>query len=152
MKFHRVEKYGSIEFTARKISLIESKPERQRKALADRLPLLADQLPHAAPVDVQYELSRRQALADSSELRMRSRLAGLWRSGRRDYFAAADDTRAAIRSAWDAWSGPQTASYFRYVVDLHTGVMAAREERFRQQQREHQAQRCIARAMQPRLF
>lgn len=152
MKFHRVEKYGQLEITARKLRLMESKPERERKALAAKLPLLADLLPQAAPVDVRAAVQERQRRADASEQRMRSLYARVWRESRRDFFAANPAQQTAIREAWAGWSGPRTCLYYRYVVDLHTGVMAARSEKFQREQAEARDLRVAAREAQTNLF
>lgn len=152
MKFQRTKKYGQIEFTARKLSMLESGPERKRKALAAKLPLLADLLPIPAPVDVRAVIEERQQRADACEQRTRSLYARVWRESRRDFFAANNAQRAEIRNAWDAWTGPRTCMYYRYVVDLHTGIMAARSERFKRQQDNNRALRAAQRAAQHNLF
>ena len=62
---------------------------------------------------------------------MRALYTRVWRESRRDYFKADVCTREVIRRAWAAWAGPLTCMYFRYVVDLHTGVMEARSQTFK---------------------
>jgi hypothetical protein len=42
--------------------------------------------------------------------------------------------------------------YYRYVVDLHTGVMAARSEKFQREQAEARDLRVAAREAQTNLF
>ncbi|QRD62661.1 hypothetical protein H8Z72_22695 (plasmid) [Xanthomonas citri pv. citri] len=131
MKFKRAERYSKIDITARKIRLIETRPERELKRLSAKLPLLAGVLSAPVPVDVRSELQARQAKSDAFERSMRALNAKVWRDSRRDYFAADDATRDAIRRAWDHWSGPRTSGNFRYVVDSKTGVQAARLHSYR---------------------
>lgn len=61
---------------------------------------------------------------------MRGFHARVWRESRRDLFEATSEQRSTIRVAWAAWRGPLTSIYFRYIVDLHTGVMARRSDNF----------------------
>lgn len=152
MKFARVDKYGRLEITERKLKLIKSKPERQRQALAKKLPLLVELIEPAPTVDVDAVIEARQSRVDAAERRMRSLYARIWRDARKDYFAADAAIRAAIRVSWDKWTGPRTCSYFRYVVDLETGVMAQRSERFFQQQEAIKANYRAHREANPQLF
>lgn len=152
MRFQRTQRYGQIEITPRKLRAIEGKPERDRKALAAKLPLLVDVLPEPGPVDVQAEIQSRQRRSDASEQRMRALYARVWRESRRDYFQADATTRAAIREAWAAWTGPITCMYYRYVVDLHTGVQEARSQAFKKAEAESKAQRRAMSKTQPSLF
>lgn len=152
MKFQRIPKYGQLEVTARKLRMIENKPKRERKALAAKMPLFAELLPQATQVDVQAVLQQRQQHADAAEQRHRSLYARVWRESRRDFFYANAETQEAIRDAWKHWTGPRTCLYFRYVVDLHTGVMEARSLRFQQELAEVRAQRQAEREAQPHLF
>jgi hypothetical protein len=54
--------------------------------------------------------------------------ARLWRESCRDARAATRKQKAAIREAWRAWPGPATVLCFRYIVDLHTGVINLHRE------------------------
>lgn len=54
--------------------------------------------------------------------------ARVWRESCRDARAATRKQRAAIREAWRAWPGPATVLCFRYLVDLHTGVLDQRRQ------------------------
>ena len=151
MRFKRYERIEPFEWTARKAANALAKPARQAAKLAVTHPLFADQLAPSMAVDLDAERAKRDraALAMNRELRLLH--ARVWRESRCDYFAAPAQQRADIREAWRAWTGPVTALYFRYVVDLHTGVQAAREQRFRfaQAQRRseaiqrHEAQRNL---------
>ncbi|WP_440986244.1 hypothetical protein ACQHIH_21325 (plasmid) [Xanthomonas sontii] len=136
MKFQRFRRYGKIDITARKLRAIEKKPARDRKKQAEKMPLLADLLPPALPANVEQVIEARQAQSDAFERDMRARNARTWRESRRDYFAAGEQTRFVIRDAWRRWTGPRTCGYFRYVVDLHTGVMEARCQKYQKAQAE----------------
>ena len=100
MKFHRVEKYGQLEITARKLRLMESKPERERKALAAKLPLLADLLPQAAPVDVRAAVQERQRRADASEQASRAAQAILGAARSRARCWPRQATWRRLHSSW----------------------------------------------------
>ncbi len=139
MRFQPTPRYEPLNWTPRKQALAASRPARDLAKARAALPLLADQLPEPAPVDLDALAARRQALLASAEARMRAMTARHWRAARRDYFAATETQREAIRAAWAAWRGPLTALYFRYVVDLHTGVTEARSQAFLQREAERRA-------------
>lgn len=148
MRFHPLPRYEALNWTPRKQALAASRPARELAKARAALPLLADQLPEPAPVDLDALAARRQALLAASEARMRAMTARHWRAARRDYFAATEVQRAAIRAAWAAWRGPLTALYFRYVVDVHTGVVEARSQAFRRREAERRAAAAEAVARQ----
>lgn len=152
MRFARVEKYGKLEITERKLKLMKSKPERDRKALAKKLPLLAELIEPAPVVDVASVIAVRQSRGDAAEKRMRNLYARIWRDARKDYFAADAVVREAIRTSWDQWTGPRTCQYFRYVVDVETGVMAQRSACFRRKQEVIEANHRAKRDANLRLF
>lgn len=143
MKFTRVERYGAIDITARKVKLMQNKPHRQHAKMVKKMPLLASLLPspESVQVDVPAEIRQRQARADASEQRMRALYSRVWRESRRDYFEADAACRAFIRQSWDAWTGPRTCMYYRYIVDLGTGVDDQRREKFRLEQQALRLQR-----------
>lgn len=58
-----------------------------------------------------------------SEQRKRDFYARVWREARRDYFFAEPNIRSVIFEAWKNWAGPRTCIHYRYVVDLHTGIL-----------------------------
>lgn len=110
--------------TERKVMGYLRKQERERA----RYPLFPDQI---AVRSLDEEVSRRLLSRQSAECNMRTFHARVWRESRRDYWRASEEQRAAIRLMWNGWRGPLDATYFRYVVDFCTGVMAARDERMR---------------------
>lgn len=139
MRFHPLPRYEGFNWTPRKQALAASRPARELAKARAALPLLVDQLPEPAPVDLDALAARRQTLLAAADARMRALTARYWREARRDYFAATQAQRAAIHAAWAAWRGPLTALYFRYVVDLHTGVVEARSQAFRLREGERRA-------------
>lgn len=140
MKFLRTERAEPIQWTPRKLALASSAPHRRHQREAARLPLLAhtlaDPLPEPPPFDAGAALAARQRAADRLDAALRALEARVWREARRDYFAADDPQRRAIRQAWAAWRGPARALYFRYVVDEHIGVNERRQELARARERE----------------
>lgn len=152
MKFKKTERFGKLEITDRKIRLLEAKPERDRKRLGQKMPLLADQLPPSEPVDIQANLAARQVQSDRFERSMRALEARCWRESRRDYFSASEDVREEIRCSWQKWTGPRTSGNFRYVVDKHTGVAEARRQRYAREQAEGAAIISERAAAQGSLF
>lgn len=151
MRFTRHPKIELFQWTKRKLALANSWPERQARKLARDYPLISDLLQAPQAFDLEKETEHRQDGQLRSYRQMRDFDARVWREARRDYFLACDEQRAAIRAAWLAWRGPTTCLYFRYVVDLHTGVMEARYERSRAEQREHLLQALAERSRQAAL-
>lgn len=125
---HRVEPYR---WTARKLALAASKPERQRRKEQDRLPLLAEFVPPAPAFDLEAEQRARDAANARSIQTMRDLDAKHWRHGRAIYFQADAPTRERIRAKWLAWRGPATPGYFIYVAEVETGQYEARAQRAR---------------------
>lgn len=136
MRFQRIERYERFTWTKRKEACALARPARQAARLRKAMPLLAEQIEVGAPVDLDDEAASRQARLDRSEQRIRAHYATVWRESRRDYFDASEAQKAAIRAHWNEWRGPRTCLYFRYVVDLHTGVDEARIKAMRQRQAE----------------
>lgn len=130
---HRVEPY---QWTARKLALAASKPERQRRKEQERLPLLADLVPAAPAFDLEAEQRARDAAHVRSIQTMRDLEAKHWRRGRALYFSADLATRERIRARWLAWRGPAKPGYFIYVVEVETGEYEARAERMRRRNAE----------------
>lgn len=128
---HRLEPYR---WTARKLALAASRPERQRRKEQERLPLLASlQPPAPAPAfDLEAEQRARDAAHARSIQTMRDLQAKHWRHGRALYFAADPATRARIQANWLAWTGPAKPGYFIYVVEVATGAYEARAQRMRE--------------------
>lgn len=127
---HRVEPYR---WTARKLALAASRPERQRRKEQQRLPLLANLVPAAPAFDLEAERRARDAAHARSIQSMRDLAARHWRRGRCLYFAADQAIRERIRADWLAWRGPATPGYFIYVVEVATGAYEARLQRLREQ-------------------
>lgn len=130
---HRVEPYR---WTARKLALAASKPERQRRKEQERLPLLAELMPPAPAFDLEAEQRARDAAHIRSIQTMRDLDAKHWRHGRRIYFAADVATRERIRAKWLAWRGPATPGYFIYVAEVETGEYEARAQLARERNAE----------------
>lgn len=129
MRFEKSRRAEPFAWTPRKVSAALSQPAREQARLQASHPLLAGILPvRSAAVDLALEAEQRQASLVRTQTRMRELDARCWRAARRDYFAATEDQRAQIRDAWLKWRGPTTAINFRYIVDLHTGVVAKRDE------------------------
>lgn len=131
MRFSRYPRVEVFEWTKRKLTLAERRPQRQAMKLASNYPLIASVLEPPQAFDLERETESRRLAYQRSEQRMRAFHARIWRESRKNFFLASDAQRALIRSAWLEWRGPTTSTYFRYLVDLHTGVMKARSERFR---------------------
>jgi len=151
MKFKRQERYERFEWTARKLKLASGRPVRQAKTQTERYPLLADQLPAPAEFNQDAETQRRNEARATAEARMRAHCARVWRESRSDFFKATPAQQDAIRAGWNAWRGPLTAHYFRYMVDEHTGVMEARSKAFKARERESLQRILSARTAQATL-
>lgn len=136
MRFTRYARYEDFDWTPRKLAMARSKPDRQQKKVEERFPLLASILPPPAAFDEEAERARRRERLRKTEIDQRARLARLWRACRRDFFAASEEQKDLIRQAWATWAGPTTGLYYRYVVDLHTGIVDARSAAFRQQEQQ----------------
>lgn len=129
MRFDRYPcRLSPFAWTPRKLAMASSKAERERAREQARLPLLADQVPPAPRFDLAAETAARQIQHDRSLQSQRDFTARVWRAARRDYFNAGAEVRSEIRSQWLAWRGPATCLYFRYVVDVATGVQQQRVE------------------------
>jgi hypothetical protein len=128
------------------------RPARQAQKVASDYPLIAEVLETPPPFDLARETEQRCHRRLQSEQRMRALHARVWRESRRDYFGATEEQRELIRSAWNDWTGPTTSLYFRYVVDLHTGVMEARSERFRVAEQQRRLQARATRSAQQEIL
>ena len=138
MKFTPFGRAEEFAWNSRKLANASKRGERAAQRERDRYPLLADQAPVVEPFCAEAEAGRRNEQMRRTDERMRNFHARVWRESRRDDQAASTCQRDAIRAAWIAWTGPRTPLYFRYIVDLHTGVNAqraaahaAREQNFR---------------------
>ena len=134
MKFDRRQRVSSFEWTSRMLQAAETRAERRRQREISYYPLFVEQVPSCAPFDPHVEARLRDQCARQAEHRMRALLARVWHESRRDMQRASPMQRQAIREGWDNWRGPRTATYFRYVVDLHTGVAAQRSRDFQARQ------------------
>ena len=139
MRFTPYSRPSQFTWTARKLAAAQSKPDRQALQQDRQYPLLVGLLPNPAPFDIQVETERRRLTDMQQAATMRDFHAGVWKAARRDFFAASSEQQNAIRSAWCDWTGPSTSTYFRYVVDLHTGIMEARSIAFRTRERDQRA-------------
>lgn len=126
MRFKRELRYEPITWTERKAKAALSKPLREMKKNLVRYPLFGDQLEASPVVNIEDEITRRQAMSDDLENRLRSLYARTWRDARRQYFSCNPIIKKIIRDAWDRWAGPLTSSNFIYVVEQHNGVAKAR--------------------------
>jgi hypothetical protein len=54
--------------------------------------------------------------------------ARVWRESCRDARTATRKQKGAIRETWRAWPGPATVLCYRYIVDLHTGMLDRRHQ------------------------
>ena len=126
MKFKPYGHSEGFAWTSRKLANAQKRGERVARREQERYPLLADQFPVVEPLNADIEAERRDAMMKASEQTMRDFHARVWRESRRDAQKSTAGQREAIRTAWLAWTGPLTSVYFRYIVDLHTGVVAQR--------------------------
>lgn len=126
MKFTPFGRAEGFAWTARKLANAKKRGERSIQREKERYPLLADQTPEADPFEADAEAKRRDDQMRHAEQGLRNFHSRVWRESRRDEQAATICQREAIRTAWSAWTGPRTSVYFRYIVDLHTGVATQR--------------------------
>lgn len=126
MRFTRFGKAPRFAWTPRKLAAANGRGARTLKRDQERYPLLADQMEAPPPLNTDLEAKRRDTRMRASEQCLRTFHAGVWRESRRDAQLGTPAQRANIRAAWLAWTGPTTSLYYRYIVDLHTGVMEHR--------------------------
>ena len=134
----RFSPFGHAEgfaWTSRKLAAAQGRGARDAKRAQERYPLLAEQLPIPAPLDADAEAARRDLEMRESEQRIRDFHARVWRQARHDFQQAYPEQKAAIRAGWQAWTGPVTSLYYRYMVDLHLGVMRQRTDAMRARDR-----------------
>ena len=140
MKYASFWRAESFAWTARKLANAKKRGERIAQREQERYPLLADQAPEAAPFDADTEARRRDRQMHQAEQGLRAFHSRVWRASRRDDQAANPCQREAINAAWIAWTGPRTSPYFRYIVDLHTGVQAQRAAAFTEREQKTRAE------------
>jgi len=126
MRFDRYGRAETFAWTSRKLANATKRGERVANREKERYPLLADQLQKPDRFDADIEAQRRDKLTQSSERNMRDFHARVWRESRRDFQSATPVQQETIRASWLAWRGPLTSTYFRYIVDLHIGVVERR--------------------------
>jgi hypothetical protein len=114
---------------------VRTMSERMREAYARKLqketaryPLFPDHVA-AEQRSLDTEAARRAAVSLDSECERRQFLAQVWRNARALYFAQPVAIRLTIASKWRAWTGPCTATYFAWMVDVESGQQAARLKR-----------------------
>lgn len=129
MQFQRYPRYEPITMNERKAAAFLRKQAKERA----RYPLFAE---HVAceQHSLEDELLRRMQRALAYECNLREFHARTWRTSRAIYFTLPADLRAAIRSEWQAWSGPRSATYFAWLVDVRSGNQAKRLARIEQDQ------------------
>ena len=130
MKFKRMERYEPVTMTPRRQSAFARKQANERA----RYPLFSDEI-SAQQIDLTAEHKRRQVCLDRFEAEMRAFHARVWKTARSLYFGQSAEIRAQIRSAWDVRTGPQTSTYFSYIVDTLSGEQARRLARVEAEQR-----------------
>ncbi len=140
MKFTSFGRAEGFAWTARKLANAKKRGERVAQREQERYPLLANQAPEVAPFEADAEARRRDDQMRRAEQELRAFHSRVWRESRRDDQAADPGQREAIRAAWLAWTGPRTSVYFRYIVDLHTGIQAQRAEAFTERKQEARAE------------
>lgn len=151
MRFTPFGKAQGFTWTTRKMAAAVGRGVRTLKRNQALYPLLADQMPAPEVLDVNIEAQRRDTSMREAEQRLRDFHASVWRAARRDAQGCTTAQRDAIRAAWATWTGPVTSIYFRYIVDLHTGVMERRALAMREKtntvrinlNRAHQAQQSL---------
>jgi hypothetical protein len=135
MRFAHYGRAQGFAWTSRKLSAAHGRSSREVKRNQTRYPLLADQMPAPAPLDADAEAARRDQEMRESEQRIRDFHARVWRESRRDFQQASPEQQVAIRAGWLAWTGPVTSLYYRYMVDMHLGVMQQRTDAMRARDR-----------------
>lgn len=145
MKFTRFERFDPITLTLRKIAAFERKQAKE----AAKYPLFSDEI-KARQRSLEEEEQRRNKASDSTEQNYRAFHARVWKKARKSYFEANPDQQAAIRKMWSSWTGPLTCTYYIYVVDFCTGVLAYRQAASEQRDREVRRRIC-AEGVQERL-
>ena len=151
MKFAPFGRADGFAWTTRKLANAKKRGERVAQREQERYPLLADQAPEAMPFEADAEAKRRDDQMRRAEQDLRAFHSRVWRESRRDDQAANPGQREAIRAAWIAWTGPRTSVYFRYIVDLHTGIQAQRAEAFTERKQEARTE-IIRMATQQKSF
>lgn len=135
MRFERKARWGTFAWTPRKRAAAASHGARVQARQQARYPLIADQFAPPPPFDEDAEARIRTDAHRATEQLHRDFEARVWKESRRDARAATPEQQQAIRKHWQAWRGPATALYFRYVVDLHTGVLERRQQASRTRDR-----------------
>ncbi|ELY2291466.1 hypothetical protein VET36_004546 [Salmonella enterica] len=119
MKFRRQERY-SYHWTPAKEAAYLRKPQRVLNKLAERYPLIADQLT-TPQSSLEAEKQRREELSNKSEMNMRNFRANQWRKARKLYFSCDQNTREIIKQAWQNGVYPADPIYLIYVIEKNNG-------------------------------
>ncbi|EAV5730412.1 hypothetical protein NMA32_003632 [Salmonella enterica] len=119
MKFRRQERY-SYHWTPAKEAAYLRKPQRVLNKLAERYPLIADQLT-TSQSSLESEKQRREELSNKSEMNMRNFRANQWRKARKLYFSCDQNTREIIKQAWQNGVYPADPTYLIYVIEKTNG-------------------------------
>jgi len=135
MLFDKRPKFDGLNWTDRKIKMLESRPKRQQEKLQNKYPLFADQIEAPVAIMIDQELSRREIVATQIEQEWRDREAKSWRKVRADYFSCSCEMRSEILSYWITWRGPRTAFNFGYVVEQFNGVSESKRLKFEEDER-----------------
>lgn len=123
MKFRRQERY-SYHWTPAKEAAYLRKPQRVLNKLAERYPLIADQLT-TPQSSLEAEKQRREELSNKSEMNMRNFRANQWRKARKLYFSCDQNTREIIKQAWQNGVYPADPTYLIYVIEKITATISA---------------------------
>ena len=123
MRFRRRPPLDGLNLSSRKEMAFERKKKREQ----ERHPLFADEIA-AGQSSWDQEATRREILSHRIEQEWRGRIASWWKKGRRLYFAEPIEVRQKIMAEWRAWTGPADATYFIYIVEIHNGTMATRDQ------------------------
>jgi hypothetical protein len=121
MRFKRQQRYEPRPLTNRQRLAYARKLSKEK----DRYPLFPDHVAaEQRPMDAEEE--RRTRLRAQSEKSQRDFLAGVWRRARTLYFQQPAEVRALIQQKWRVWTGPCTATYFAWMIDVESGEQARR--------------------------
>lgn len=129
MRFKRMERYGPRALTDRQKGTYARKLVREQA----RYPLFADHVA-AEQRSLDEETLRRDAARVASEQSQRAFYSRVWRESRALYFAQPAEVRTLITAKWRAWTGPCTATYFAWMVDVESGQQARRLARIEQEE------------------
>jgi hypothetical protein len=121
MRFDRQPRYEPKPLTDRQRGAYARKLSKEK----DRYPLFPDHVA-AEQRTMDAEEERRVWIRAKCEKDQRDSKAAVWRKARGLYFGQPADVRARIQLKWRVWTGPCTATYFAWMVDVESGEQARR--------------------------